>query len=174
MAHGRYFFQVTRFDRIGAHGRRGFATLFSLDNAYYGMLDNWGASADRLQRDGWLSEGDADLLRVLYWFGGLIGNADMHFANVSLALDDARPLSLAPAYDMLPMHYRPAATGEVLMTEFKAPLPMPQQVPTWLRATGIALVFWERVQRDSRISDEFRAEASRALVVTRLLRDRFG
>jgi hypothetical protein len=96
-AGGRGFLGVRRFDRIGGHGRRGFVSLLALDSAYHGHLDNWVAAADRLQRDGWLGREDADTLRLLWWFGGLIGNTDMHFANVSLALDHARPLHLAPA-----------------------------------------------------------------------------
>jgi HipA-like C-terminal domain len=170
----RHHLEVIRFDRVGAHGRRGSVTLFALDNTYYGKLDTWPAAAGRLQHDGWLRPADADTLRLLWWFGGLIGNTDMHFANVSFALDDARPLDLAPAYDMLPMHYRPSATGEVLTRPFTPPLPPPQELSLWRRAATVALVFWERASDDARISPEFRAEAARLLGVTRSLCDRLA
>lgn len=173
-AQGRSFLEVTRFDRNGAYGRHGFATLFALDSAHYGKLDNWGAASDRLQRDGWLTADDADSLRLVWWFGRLIGNTDMHFANVSFALDGTRPLRLAPAYDMLPMHYRPAATGEVLMTDLSLPLPTPQLLSIWRRAARLALVFWQRAQSDSRISDDFRTEAGRVHDALRSLAERFG
>jgi hypothetical protein len=98
----------------------------------------------------------------------------MHFGNVSFALDFGRPLRLAPAYDMLPMHYRPNAAGEVVAREFVPPLPPPQQRSLWLRAADIAVTFWEGALADSRISDEFRAEAARVLDAASLLRERYA
>lgn len=173
-AGGRCFLEVRRFDRVGGHGRRGFVSLLALDRAYHGHLDTWIAAADRLQRDGWLGREDADTLRLLWWFGGLIGNTDMHFANVSLALDHTRPLHLAPAYDMLPMHYRPMATGEVVTRELVPPLPPPPERPLWQRAADTAQAFWQRAATDARISAEFRAESARVLHATSLLRERVG
>jgi hypothetical protein len=173
-AGGRSFLEVTRFDRIGRRGRRGFVSLMALSNAYHGALDTWIASADRLQRDGWLTAEGADTLRVLWWFGGLIGNTDMHFGNVSFEIDSTRPLRLAPVYDMLPMNYRPTATGEVLTREFVSPLPPPQQRRLWSRAADMAITFWTAAAADTRISTGFRSEASRILRVTRTLREQFS
>ena len=171
---GRAYLEVSRFDRVGRHGRKGFVTLMALDNAYYGKLDTWAAAADRMRVDGWLPEDDASTLRLLWWFGRLIGNTDLHFGNVSLALDHARPLRLAPAYDMLPMHYRPAATGEMPTRKFVPPVPNPQQLPTWRRALAIALAFWRRTAEDVRISAEFRVEAARIHDELRVLGERVG
>jgi len=153
----RCYLEVTRFDRIGARGRRGMVSLKHLDLAYYGLLDDWPSAADRLERDGWIVARDADVLRILGWFGVFIGNTDMHFGNVSLFLDDALPLALAPAYDMLPMFWRPTSTGEVVLREFSVSRPPPSGRPEVGRAANMAVDFWGRVERDSRISDGFRA-----------------
>lgn len=173
-AGGRVFLEVTRFDRVGAHGRRGFVSLMALANAYHGQIDTWVSAADRLERDGWLPRDHADTLRLLWWLGGLLRNTDMHFGNVSFAFDAIRPLHLAPAYDMLPMHHRPTVAGEVVHREFEPPLPPPPQRRHWARAAPIAVAFWERVASDVRISADFREEAGRALETTRMLRDRFA
>ena len=173
-AGGRRHLQVDRFDRVGTHGRRGFVALSALDAAHYGRLDTWYAAADRLQPDGWLTPDDADRLRVLWYFGGLIGNADMHFGNIGLAFDDARPLPLAPCYDMLPMHYRPGPTGELSTREFTAPLPAPQHRHLWAHAAQMAEAFWQHATQDARISDAFRDKARRVLQHTRTLAQRFG
>lgn len=157
----RGYLEVTRFDRVGLRGRRGFVSLLALDGAYYGYLDDWWSAADRLQRDGWLDTANADSLRVLWWTGRFIGNTDMHFANVSLALTEQRPLALAPAYDMVPMHYRPAASGEVTMVPLRLPIPQPGHREAAQRATTVAQAFWKRAAGDFRISSAFRAEAAR-------------
>ena len=58
-----------------------------------------------------------DQVRILWWYGKLIGNTDMHLGNVSFRFrPDPRgrvQLNLAPAYDMLPMLYAPLSGGEI-------------------------------------------------------------
>ena len=83
-------------------------------------------------------------------------------------------MQLAPAYDMLPMHYRPAATGEMPTRKFVPPVPNPQQLPTWRRALSIASAFWRRAAEDARVSAEFRAEATRIHDELRVLGERVG
>lgn len=156
----RAFLEVTRFDRVGAHGRRGVVSLLALALAHGIALDSWAAAADRLERGGWLSPGDAETLRLWWWFGRLIANADQHFANVSLWLDDRRPLALTPAYDMLPMHYRPTAAGEIADRPFEIAVAPPRQRPAWLRAAELATAFWTRVADEPLVSDAFRATAA--------------
>lgn len=170
---GRRFLEVTRFDRVGAFGRRGFTTLMPLDSAHYGKLDTWLAAAERLAQDGWLTAETATRLRLLWWFGGLIGNSDMHFGNVGITLD-ALPAQLAPAYDMLPMLFRPEAGGEIVARSFAPPLPNPGQVAVWRQAAELAGVFWQRVISDGRIGAEMRVEAERSLDVLRRARERIG
>lgn len=156
-ADGRVFLQSTRFDRTPAPGRRGLVSLAALDAACYGhgRID-WWKYAPQLQRDGWLTADDARTLAVRGWFGALIGNNDMHLGNASLVLTDARPLALAPSYDMLPMALRPASTGEVVARILEIPTPLPPQRADWLAAATIARGYWQRVADSGSISTPFR------------------
>ncbi|MEL4892582.1 type II toxin-antitoxin system HipA family toxin YjjJ [Xanthomonas protegens] len=161
---GRVFLQSTRFDRTPVLGRRGFVSLAAVDAAYFGhgRID-WWSFAPQLQREGWLSDADAQRLRVCGWFGALIGNNDMHLGNAGLMLDDALPLALAPIYDMLPMAFRPAASGEVVERAYVVPLPTPDQRDDWRAAAGMAVPFWERVIEDVHVSAAFHSIARDAL-----------
>jgi hypothetical protein len=153
----RRFLIMDRFDRThlpnGAIGRMGMLSLGSVDTAYFGGLDNWLACAQRLEKAGWLSPVDAQTLMLRYEFGRLIGNTDMHFGNVSLHFDIKLPFSLAPNYDMLPMHFMPRA-----MEVFDTPFQPPQQGHGRIfeQARDLALQFWHRVVQSSRISKLFR------------------
>jgi hypothetical protein len=169
---GRCCLEVTRFDRVGAHGRVGFVSLQPLDAAHYGSRDRWVDAADRLERDRWLSSEDADRLRLLWWFGGLIANSDMHFANAGLFLT-RRPFALVPAYDMLPMLYRPSPTGEIVARELSPPLPAPAAVDLWRRAAAMAADYWRLVEQADGISRPFRDIAARNAEAVAVLRRRF-
>lgn len=161
-AGGRRFLESTRFDRIGRHGRRNLVSLSALDAAFFGQLQTpWTAAADRLQDAGWLTSPDADQLKLLWWFGTLIGNTDMHYGNIALFLDRQRPLSLAPAYDMLPMLYRPNAEGELPERILTPPPPPPEVIPLWARASAMAETFWMRVAETQQVSPPFRQIAAR-------------
>jgi hypothetical protein len=90
----------------------------------------------------------------------MIGNTDMHYGNVSLFLGDAKPLALAPAYDMVPMQYRPDIEGR-LPTAAVAPFyPPPEFSALGARAASLARTFWERMSREEKVSAEFRRIAS--------------
>lgn len=152
-ADGRVFLQSTRFDRTPALGRRGLVSLAALDAAHYGhgRID-WWKFAPQLQRDGWLTADDARALAIRGWFGALIGNSDMHLGNASVVLRDARPLALAPSYDMLPMALRPASTGEVVARTLELVPPLPEQNALWSEAARMAQDFWWRVEARAGIS----------------------
>jgi hypothetical protein len=154
----RVFLQSTRFDRTSVLGRRGLVSLAALDAAYYGhgRID-WWRFAPQLQRDGWLTTGDARTLSVYSWFGILIANADMHLGNASLHLADERPLALSPSYDMLPMRFRPSVSGEIVERRYEITMPTPEQHVHWQNAAIMARDFWQRVVGDTRVSAGFRA-----------------
>lgn len=159
----RTFLQSTRFDRTPRLGRRGFVSLAALDAAFYGHARiDWPAFAGHLERDGWIEADAARALRTIGWFGALIANTDMHLGNAGLVLADTRPLELAPVYDMLPMAFRPATSGEVVTRACDTPLPTPDAHGDWRQAAVMALLFWQAAAADRDISGDFRAIAMEA------------
>lgn len=155
----RLCLEVTRFDRIGAHGRIGVVSLRALAAEYDGRDGAWPEVAMRLATEGLIDGGDAQSVRTLWWFGRLIANTDMHPGNLSFFLGTTRPLALAPIYDMLPMLYRPASNAEIVPRQFEPPLPLPGQRAAWETACVPALDCWERIASDARVSLAFRAIA---------------
>jgi HipA-like C-terminal domain len=150
---GRTFLEVVRFDRHGDFGRSPVCTLVSVNAALIGTAGgNWPKTVRVLQAAGWLSETDTSRVALIWWFGKLIGNTDMHDGNLAF-----RPgLTLAPAYDMLPMAYAPMRGGELPTREFSPDLPLPAEAPTWMHAAEAAVYFWNLCAADTRIGDDFR------------------
>ena len=159
----RRFLEVTRFDRVGAHGRRSVITLQAIEA---GLLDgsatDWPTVARAMEAAGILSATDAVELRRRWCFGQLTGNTDMHLGNASVWFGDTEPFRLAPAYDMPPMVWMPGAQGEIVPREFVPPPPLPALRDDWHAVMPWAQEFWQRVQDDAQISPEFRALATSA------------
>ncbi|MRR54266.1 MAG: transcriptional regulator [Deltaproteobacteria bacterium] len=156
----RAFLEVVRFDRVGRLGRCPINSLGVVDDEFFGYRDNWIAMADRLESAGMVEHRDAEALRWLWSFGVMIANTDMHFSNASLILRDAsKPtFTLAPAYDTLPMLYRPKES-DVLAREFVPPLSSLDA--RWDGTHRHARMFWEAAANDERISVDFRAICTR-------------
>lgn len=155
---GRYLLEVERFDRAGRLGRLPMVSLLAVDAEFFGMLDNWQSAASRLEGTGMLSGRDAENLRWLYVFGVLIANTDQHFGNVSLIEGGKRGrFSLAPAYDVVPMLYKPV--GEELPERAFPPTVPPgaRASAHWRSALQSAMEFWVAASADRRISKNFRA-----------------
>lgn len=151
----RTFLEVTRFDRLGRRGRRGVVSLFSLANELGGGESDWNAAARSLRRAGVIA---ADHLEEIAWrqlFGELIGNSDMHTANLSFFSRGARVTGLAPIYDMLPMLYRPIE-GNIVSRELELRTPSPHQAAFFAKVCDAALDFWEEVSQHDWISPGFR------------------
>ncbi len=149
---GRAFLEIRRFDRVGAHGRRGVVSLRAL-----GASGAWHAVADGLRRDGVLGPDDARALAVRGWFGRLIGDTGMHAGNAAVLLDGR----IAPAWGLSPAHRSPTATGELVDAPFVPPMPPPQHRDAWLAAARIATELWQYVAEDAHLSDDFREDAER-------------
>jgi len=157
---GRCFLESSRFDRIGQNGRCGFVSLEAFDSAFFGELNtSWDEAAVRYRSTGWLSDEDAERLSLLWWFGTLIGNTDMHYGNAGLLLESARPLALAPTYDMVPMLYRPDLEGQLPRTVVETPPPPPESRASWSRAAALARDYWLRLSANELLSEPFRAIA---------------
>ncbi|MBH2020157.1 MAG: type II toxin-antitoxin system HipA family toxin YjjJ [Burkholderiales bacterium] len=154
----RLFLESERFDRTAA-GRIGMVSLEVYDAQYVGKVDNWAATARRMEDQSLLTPQDAAHLRFLEAYGVLIANTDRHYGNISLLLegDDWR---LSPTYDMLPMLYAPV-NGELVARDFRArPLrPTTAMLAEWEKAKNLAMVFWQTVALDGRISPGFQASA---------------
>jgi hypothetical protein len=152
---GRTLLQVVRFDRHGDFGRSPVCTLSSLNAALIGTVGGpWPKTARMLQAAGWLSETDTTKVALIWWFGRLIGNTDMHDGN--LAFRPGLALAPAPAYDMLPMAYAPMRGGELPNREFSPDPPLPAEAPIWRQAAEAAGYFWNICAADTRISADFR------------------
>ncbi len=170
---GRLCLESTRFDRIGAHGRRGFVTLAAWSDAHDGQRDDWPHAASRMQQAGWLAHTSRDQIRERWWFGQLIGNTDMHFGNLGFFLADTLPLEPAPGYDMLPMLYRPAVNGAIVPRTLDPAPPPPADLPTWRKTASWAALFWQRVAQHPGISDDFHDIAETNGAILDRLRRRF-
>ncbi len=166
---GRVFLEAERFDRLPMGsanplglGRIGMVSLNVYDAEYVGAMDNWAATANRMQERGLLRPADARTLRLLEAYGVLIANTDRHYGNISLLDDD--DWALAPAYDMLPMLYAPVG-GEVVARAgaTRPPQPTAATLPEWAQAQALARSFWSAAASDARISAGFRGVASEHL-----------
>ncbi|HEY5551964.1 MAG TPA: type II toxin-antitoxin system HipA family toxin YjjJ [Opitutaceae bacterium] len=174
-AGGRRFLEVVRYDRPNAIGRRGVVTLGAIEDAIVpGTPADWIDAARRFEAAQVISQEDAKSLQWRWCFGDLIGNTDMHRANVSFWLDDGLPFSLAPSYDMLPMLFAPGAQGDLSEREFYSRPPLPPIAGVWADAAVAAGEFWSRVSTDERISAGFRVIAARCMEQLQDLRDRYG
>ena len=150
---GRTFLEVVRFDRHGEFGRSAVCTLGSLNAALVGSAGaSWPRVAQSLCEAGWLPAEDASRIALIWWFGKLIGNTDMHEGNLAF-----RPgLALAPAYDMLPMMYAPLRGGELPGNRYAPALPLPEETRVWRQAAPAAIGYWRTCAEDGRIGRDFR------------------
>lgn len=150
---GRTFLEVTRFDRHGAFGRSPVCTLECINGDLLGLSEApWPRYAQRMLEHGWIARQVFDQISIIWLYGRLIGNNDMHLGNLAF-----RPgLTLAPVYDMLPAMYGPLPGGEVPSRAFAPELPLPSEAQSWIVAAGQAIEFWDTCAADTRISDEFR------------------
>jgi len=163
---GRFFLESQRFDRTGEYGRLPMVSLQCVDAEFVGIGHGW-PSVMRALHDrhlvSWQHLYDA---AVLWCFGKLIHNTDMHLGNLSLGID-GDVFRILPVYDMCSMGFAPKS-GEVQPYRFDCPdlgvLPMfahgtAEEIKAGARE--MARDFWNRVAGDSRISTEFRDFLSR-------------
>ena len=155
---GQRFLEVERFDRVGPRGRCGIFSLAAVDAEFTGLgRSPWPVVTAALAAEGHIRNEAHDVASLLYAFGTLIGNTDMHHGNLSFVSSDGRPYSIAPAYDMLPMGFQPRSGGALTDTLNPANLHAAVAPATWLRARGLAAMFVERLGADDRLSDRFAA-----------------
>jgi serine/threonine protein kinase HipA of HipAB toxin-antitoxin module len=150
------FLEVVRFDRVGRMGRRGMHSLAALDAAFIGSGNgSWPTITRALEVEACVDSASFDGVAMLWAFGTLIGNSDMHLGNLSFMDDQGPPYSLAPAYDMTPMGFRPRSSGG-LSDQLSAPnisLDVPSVI--WHRALSVADAFFARVKNSNQFSARF-------------------
>ena len=143
------FLSVRRFDRTN-FGRRPMHSLEAIDGALYGEGKvPYGMMGEHLFRDGLVDSNTSHTLGEIAEFGRLIGNTDMHLGNVSFIPNHENIFELAPVYDMLPMRYAPTEAG------VPEPQPSVHSIPRRSSASIMARTFWERVETDERIHQDF-------------------
>lgn len=158
---GRTFLEVERFDRHDILGRSETITLATLTAALLGSgKSTWPELVHELARLKLTAPSVEEKVRVLWWYGKLIANTDMHLGNLSFRLSPLvsgahTQLQLTPAYDMLPMLYAPLSGGEVPIRAFEPALPLPREREAWRIACGAAILFWETASGDPRVSSQF-------------------
>jgi len=121
-------------------------------------MKSWSDSAAELARMGIIDAGALESTRWRELFGSLIGNTDMHPANLSFFATGARVLGIAPCYDMLPMLYTPQH-GHVMVPELRPPTPSPEHAAHWDAASRAAADFWDQVASHAQVSRELRQAA---------------
>lgn len=167
------FLEIERFDRIGEHGRVALVSLEALDAEFSGSGGaNWVTAAQKLLRQGIIDRPTHQTIGLYWAFGRLIANSDMHQGNLSFLRSEQWPTVLAPLYDMLPMAFAPANSGNMRQTAVEIRLGNEVSGPLWRRAELMALEFWQRTAEHPQISASFRAIATEMLAQLQALNDR--
>lgn len=153
---GQRFLEVERFDRIGNLGRRALYSLAALDAEFVGAgMDSWPIIARQLVIGGLIHPEAADDANLLWAFGTLIGNSDMHSGNLSFISEHGRPYNIAPAYDMTPMTFAPRSGGGIPDIISEATIHASVSNETWRRAEELARAFLARVMAATGFSYRF-------------------
>lgn len=155
-AAGQRFLEVERFDRTGELGRHALFSLAALDAEFIGAgSGGWPLIAQRLHDAGIIQREAADGAALLWAFGSLIGNTDMHNGNLSFMGDPGSPYALAPAYDMSPMAFAPRSGGGLPDSLPAANIRADVANQTWRQAEGLARAYLDRVKTAGGFSQRF-------------------
>ncbi len=154
---GRFFLESIRFDRSGEYGRGSMISLQSIDAEFVGSGGSWPQVIDGLFDKGIIGHFHHYDAKILWLFGRLINNTDMHLGNLSMGIDGS-VFRLLPVYDMCSMGFAPKSSGEVIPFSFTLPEVTVEGLDEdkISRAENAARDFWGKVARDERISEEFK------------------
>jgi hypothetical protein len=159
-AGGQRFLEVLRFDRVGALGRRGLISLAALDAQFVGAgpgENNWPRLALRLLQERHLQADAVQGAQLLWAFGTLIGNTDMHNGNLSFITEPGRPCTLAPAYDVTPMAFAPRSGGGLPNDLPAARLDAAVPAALWHQALPWAELYVHKLAQEPGLSPRFAA-----------------
>lgn len=155
----RAYLKVERFDRVGEFGRKGLVSLRSLVMEYVGKQGNWVEVAKCLLAQKIITVSDLAHIEVLYAFGLMIGNTDMHNGNLSFYFEGYAVTGLAPAYDMLPMTFMPKQ-GEIIDLDYSIPRFIPVSIQNMDKAKQLSKQFWQSVHKHKVISENFKSQVA--------------
>jgi len=151
------FLALERFDRVGLHGRCALISLASLDGAFVGNATApWPVITAQLAQLGVITPEAHARAALLFAFGTLIGNTDMHAGNLSFVSDSGQPYALSPAYDMLPMAFSPTSGGVLRDSVSAANLHSAVDGATWRRALELARGYVVRLHAEKQLSPSFK------------------
>ena len=147
----RTYLESERFDRVGIEGKRHVVAAHSVHDEFIKTpRQNWVTTCAALVTQKLLSPHDLQQVARQYFFGQYIGNTDMHFGNLSFFVEDVtKPhFQVTPAYDMLPMMWRPGVhSGELDTSPIRPQLQTAGYASDALAAREWALDFWERATK---------------------------
>lgn len=153
---GQRFLEVERFDRIGSLGRLALHSVSALDAEFAGLgTGGWPVITRILAKDRQIQPEAAVGANILWAFGTLIGNSDMHNGNLSFISEHGRPYSIAPAYDMTPMAFAPRSGGGLPDTLPDATILGSVSNEIWRHAEVLAHKFLGRVMGEREFSHRF-------------------
>jgi hypothetical protein len=154
---GQRFLEVERFDRIGNLGRRALILLWPRwmpNSSGQGQVAGQSLRAALRLTAKFVQEA-AGGANLLWAFGTLIGNSDMHSGNLSFVSEHGRPYDIAPAYDMTPMTFAPRSGGGLPDLISEANIHASVANETWRRAEELARAFLARVMAATGFSHRF-------------------
>ena len=153
---GQRFLEVARFDRVGTLGRKAVVSLAALDAEFVGAAHQpWPVVTQRLAALGAVTPEAAETTEVLWAFGALIGNTDMHAGNLSWVSEHGRPYSIAPAYDMTPMAFAPSSSGKLPDTVLAITLHASVRNDHWRTAQAMAQSYLAALRASHQFSADF-------------------
>ena len=157
---GRLFLESQRFDRSGEYGRMPMISLKFVDTEFTGVGQGWHRVMYKLFERGLVSWQHCFDATILWAFGLLINNTDMHLGNLSLSIDGG-VFRILPVYEMCSMGFAPKA-GDVPPYRFVTPDLVAQRgldsiEKSFPTVKHMAHDFWARLADDDRISNDFRS-----------------
>ena len=152
---GQRFLEVRRFDREGHTGRRGVVSIGTLDDEFVGSGGTWPQVTRALVTAGIVHDEAIPAVDLLWAFGTLIGNTDMHGGNLSFSTERGRNYQLAPAYDMVPMAFAPPAESAVTQWWLDSTARSVISAEVQRRALRRTQTFLQRLEVDGRLSGGF-------------------
>ena len=127
------FLEAERFDCKGNDGRLPIVSLEAVQSEFISSPGSWPEAMRRLCEQQLVTHQSVAQTEVIWAFGRLIANSDMHAGNLSFYLSEP-PFALTPVYDMLPMAYAPNSAGMLRDAAIEVRFDLNVSKSAWLTA----------------------------------------